>query len=72
MQEQGIDYQVFAPVVRYEAIWALLAVSVSDEMYVHQMDVIGLCTRRAMWWNIYGAAKDIGTKWTKGQSMYIV
>jgi len=41
MQEQGIHYQeVFAPVARYQTIRVLLAASVSDEMYVHQMDVI--------------------------------
>jgi len=41
MQEGGIDYQqVFAPIARYETIRALLAASVSDEMYLHQMDVI--------------------------------
>jgi len=41
VQEQGVDYQeVFALVARYEAIRALLAASVNDEMYVHQMDII--------------------------------
>jgi len=41
MQEQGVDYlEIFAPVARYETIRALLAASVSDEMYVHQMNVI--------------------------------
>jgi len=38
---QGVAYQeVYAPVARYEAIRVLLAASVSDEMYVHQMDII--------------------------------
>jgi len=41
MQEQGIEYQeVFASVARYEAIRALLFASVSDEMYIHQIDFI--------------------------------
>jgi len=41
MQEQEIHYQeVFVPVARYETIRTLLAASVSDEMYVHQMDII--------------------------------
>lgn len=40
-QQKGIDYEeVFAPVARYEAIRALLAASVNEEMYVDQMDVI--------------------------------
>ncbi|CAK9820302.1 Retrovirus-related Pol polyprotein from transposon TNT 1-94 [Anthophora plagiata] len=40
-QQYGIDYEdVFAPVARYEIIRALLAASVNEEMYVHQMDVI--------------------------------
>jgi len=40
MQEQGIYQDVFAPIARYETIRALLAVTVSDEMYVYQMEVI--------------------------------
>jgi len=40
-QEKGIDYEeVFAPVARYEAIRALLAASVKEELYVDQMDVV--------------------------------
>ncbi|KAL0117638.1 hypothetical protein PUN28_008790 [Cardiocondyla obscurior] len=40
-QEWGVDYEeVFAPVARYETIRTLLAASVNEEMYVHQMDVI--------------------------------
>jgi hypothetical protein len=40
-QKYGIDYQdVVAPVARYETIHTLLAVSVNDEMHVHQMDMI--------------------------------
>jgi len=41
VQEQGIDFQeVFVPVARYKIKRALLAASMDDEMYVHQMDVI--------------------------------
>lgn len=40
-QREGVDFdEVFAPVARYESIRALLAASVNDEMYVHQMDVV--------------------------------
>jgi len=40
MQEPGIDFQkVFAPVARYKAIRTLLAASMSDEMYVYQMNI---------------------------------
>lgn len=40
-QTTGIDYEeVFAPVARLETIRSLLAASVENEMYVHQMDVI--------------------------------
>lgn len=37
---QLIDYEVFAPVARYEVIRTLLAAAVNEEMHVHQMDVV--------------------------------
>lgn len=41
VQKFGIDYEeVFAPVARYEIVRALLAASVNEEMFVHQMDVV--------------------------------
>jgi len=50
MQEQGIHYQeVFAPIARYETIRTLLAASMSDEMYVHQMDVISAYVRSELY-----------------------
>ena len=40
-QREGVDYEkIFAPVSRYETIRTLLAASVNEEMYVHQMDVV--------------------------------
>ena len=39
-QEQGIDYQeVFAPVVRYDAIRSLLALANHQDLEIHQMDI---------------------------------
>jgi len=41
MQKEDEDYdEMFAPVVRYETIRALLACAVNEGMHVHQMDVI--------------------------------
>lgn len=40
-QREGVDYEeTFAPVSRYETIRTLLAASVDEEMYIHQMDVV--------------------------------
>lgn len=40
-QRHGIDYdEIFTPVARYESIRTLLAASVNEEMYIHQMDVV--------------------------------
>lgn len=40
-QRHGIDYdEIFAPVARYESIRTLLAASVNEEMYIHQIDVV--------------------------------
>ena len=40
-QKQGIDYdETYAPVVKYPALRALLSYAVSENMLIHQMDVV--------------------------------
>jgi len=40
-QKAGIDYkEIFALVARYEIVCTLLAATVKEEMYMHQMDVV--------------------------------
>lgn len=53
-QREGVDYEeTFAPVSRYESIRTLLAASVNEEMYVHQMDVISAYTQGELSDEIY-------------------
>ena len=40
-QKHGIDYdETFAPVVKYPSLRALLSYAVSNDMFIHQMDVV--------------------------------
>jgi len=43
VQEQEVDFQeVSTPVAKFEAIHTLLAASMSDEIYVHHINIISV------------------------------
>ena len=69
-QREGVDYEeIFAPVSRYETIRTLLAASVNEEMYVHQMDVVSAYIQGELSDEVYGTTRNVCSKRRRIQSL---